>query len=62
MKVKIKKCSNNLLWYSKYIGQEFEVRYVEDEAYWTREIEFPYALNWIYSYDAEITDGNIPDL
>ena len=58
MKVKVVSCSNSILWYSQHIGEEFEVRYLEDGAYWTREKIFPFALNWIY---AKITDGNLSD-
>lgn len=60
MKIKILKCSNSILWYNKHIGEEFEVKFIEDEAYWTRETDGIFnALNWVYKKDATITEGNV---
>jgi hypothetical protein len=59
MKIKILKCSNAMLWYNKHVGEEFEVRFVDDKAYWTRERDGIFnALNWVYKEDATITEGN----
>lgn len=60
MKIKIIKCSNPILWYNDYIGQEFEVVFVEQNAYWTRERDGVFnCLNWIDKDDATITEGNV---
>lgn len=60
MKIKVVKCSNELLWYSKHIGEEFEVNFIEKEAYWTREKDGVYnCLNWIFIDDVIITEGNV---
>lgn len=60
MKIKVVKCNNELLWYSKHIGEEFEVRFIDDESYWTRERDGVYnCLNWIYKDDATVTEGNV---
>lgn len=59
MKIKIIKCNDRLLWYSKRIEEEFNVYYVEDKAYWVREGGAFNALNWVYKDDATITEGNI---
>lgn len=57
MKIKITKCSNPILWYSKYIGQEFEVTRIEDKAYWVLEPEWKFrCINWVHSEDCTITD------
>ncbi len=54
LKIKILKCSNFILWYRQYIGQEFEVLRDEKTAWWVREKEHPYAINWVYKTDAEL--------
>ena len=60
MKIKILKCTNASLWYNKHIGEEFEVRFVDDKSYWTRERDGVFnALNWIYKHDATVTEGNL---
>jgi hypothetical protein len=59
MKIKIIKCKDMLLWYRNRIGEEFEVQFVEDKAYWTREGGTFNALNWVYKEDATITEGNV---
>ena len=60
MKIKILKCSNPILWYNKHIGKEFEVTFIEDKAYWTREVDGVFnCLNWIHKEDATITEGNL---
>ena len=60
MKIKVLKCSDSLLWYAKHIGEEFDVKFVDDKAYWSRERDGIFnCLNWIYKYDATIIEGNI---
>ena len=59
MKIKVLKCKNPILWYNKHIGEEFEVKFIEDNAYWTREGGIYNALNWIAKEDATITEGNV---
>lgn len=60
MKIRILKCSNSLLWYNKHINEEFEVKFVADNCYWTRERDGVFnALNWVYTKDATITEGNV---
>lgn len=60
MKIRVIKCINPSLWYNKHIGEEFEVRFVDDKSYWTRERDGLFnALNWIYKHDATVTEGNV---
>jgi hypothetical protein len=59
MKIRVIKCNDALLWYNKRIGEEFEVKFIEDDAYWTREGGQFNALNWVYKHDATITEGNV---
>lgn len=59
MKIRVIKCSDALLWYNKRIGEEFEVNFIEDKAYWTREGGQFNALNWVYKDDATVTEGNV---
>ncbi len=59
MKIKVLKCNDSLLWYSKRIGEEFEVHFIDDKAYWSREGGQFNALNWIKKEDATITEGNV---
>jgi hypothetical protein len=59
MKIKIINCKDMLLWYRNRIGEEFEVQFIEDKAYWTREGGTYNALNWVYKEDATITEGNL---
>jgi hypothetical protein len=54
IKIKILKCSNFILWYRQYIGEEFEVLRDEKTAWWVREKEHPYAINWVYKTDSEV--------
>ena len=50
-----------MLWYRNRIGEEFQVYYIEDKAYWTREGGQFNALNWVHKEDATITEGNIQE-
>lgn len=60
VKIKISKCSSNLLWYNKHIGEEFEVKFMADNCYWAREKDGVFnCLNWIHREDATITEGNV---
>lgn len=60
MKIKIIKCQNSILWYNNHIGEEFDVYYIDDKAYWCRERDGVFnCLNWIAKEDATITEGNI---
>ncbi len=52
--IKIVKCKNSLLWYHSYIGKVFTVVRSEKNAYWVRELEFPFCINWIYKDDVEV--------
>lgn len=54
--IRIDSCSNSILWYNQHIGEEFEVSFYEEKtgAYWVRERGYPYALNWVYDYDATV--------
>ena len=57
-KVKVLKCSNTILWYSKYINEEFNVLWSEDRAFWVREPSPPYnPTNWILKEDCEVIIG-----
>lgn len=54
MQIKIMSAPNGMLWYNQYIGEEFHVLREEDKAYWVREREHPYYLNWVYKKDVEV--------
>ena len=55
MRIKIKKCSNPILWYNSHIGKYFDVRKVEASVVWVYEPNNEYSLlNWIYLSDLEI--------
>lgn len=55
MKIKIKSCQNGLWWYSGYIGQEFDVRRIEEDWYWVLEPDPDFRLlNWVRKEDAEL--------
>ena len=43
-KIKITQCSNGILWYSKYVGQVFEVVRRESNAVWVKEPDDNYHL------------------
>lgn len=54
--IQIESCSNSILWYNQHIGETFPVSFYEHttDAYWVREVSYPYALNWVYAHDAKI--------
>lgn len=54
MQIKIMSAPNGMLWYNQHIGEEFHVLREEDKAYWVREREHPYCLNWVYKKDVEV--------
>ena len=54
MQIKIISCPNAMLWYNQHIGEEFMVLREEDKAYWVRELDHPYCLNWVYKQDVEV--------
>lgn len=54
MQIKINSCPNQMLWYNQHIGEEFHVLRDEDKAYWVRETQHPYCLNWVYKQDVEV--------
>ena len=55
LKVKIIKCSNHILWYSRFVGQEFEVVKQEANSFWVLEPNEQFRLiNWIPKEDVEI--------
>lgn len=59
-RVKVIKSPNNLLWYSKYIGKEFDVVREEQKAVWVYEPdEFFRLINWIYKEDVEFLSNDL---
>lgn len=54
MQVKIISAPNSMLWYNQHIDEEFHVLREEPSAYWVREREHPYCLNWVYKKDVEV--------
>lgn len=59
MKIRVIDCKDALLWYAKRIGEEFNVEFIDDKAYWSREGGTYNALNWIKKEDATVTEGNV---
>lgn len=57
MKIKVINCHDKMLWYSKHIGEVFEVLREEEAVYWTRERNSWNCLNWIRKLDCEVVDG-----
>lgn len=57
MKIKVINCHDKMLWYSKHIGEVFEVLREEEAVYWTRELNSWHCLNWIRKLDCEVVDG-----
>lgn len=54
MRIKIISCKNSLLWYSQYIGKEFDV-IRQDNFYWVYEPDDMFRLtNIVHKEDAEI--------
>lgn len=58
LKIKIIKSSDSLLWYTKHIGETFEVFRETPEAYWSREKNQFRAMNWIAREDAEVVTSD----
>lgn len=62
--IKIIKCSNSLLWYSKYIGAEFKVVRFEQSKQrkltaWVVEPDPVHRfINWVAEGDYEIVEGS----
>lgn len=54
LKVKIIKSRDSSLWYTKHIGEIFEVFKETPEAYWSREKNQYRAMNWIAREDVEV--------
>ena len=54
MKIKVLKCSNQLFWYNKHIGEVFDVVKVQDLKFWCREKDHWGCLNFIEDKDATI--------
>lgn len=57
MLIKVLKCNDKMLWYSKHIGEVFEVTREDISVYWTRELNEWHCLNWIDKLDCEVVDG-----
>lgn len=60
LKIEVKKCHNTLLWYSKHVGDSFDVLWfdIEEGVFWVREKDDTYkARNWIACKDAEVING-----
>ena len=56
MKIKIVSCKDSLLWYSKHIGEVFEVVKVTTWYFWCREKDEYEATNFIHKNDVEILE------
>lgn len=58
MKIKIKQCSDPLLWYNTKLGAVFQVEQItfidEQKTYWCREGGMWNCLNYVLETDAEI--------
>lgn len=53
-KFKIVSCSNSILWYNQYVGEEFEAVKETETSYWTLEPDNRFRLiNWVYKKDTE---------
>jgi hypothetical protein len=56
MRIKIVSCRDSLLWYSKHIGEVFEVVKVQPLYFWCREKDEYKATNFIHKNDVEILE------
>lgn len=54
MKIKITNCSDSLFWYSKKIGEIFNVERVSQDVYWCREPDEYKCLNLVLKEDCEV--------
>lgn len=54
MKIKIINCKDSLLWYSRHIGETFDVVKIHCGMYWCRERDEFRAVNYVYIEDAEV--------
>jgi len=55
MKIKIIKCSDNMLWYKNYVGSIFIVERMVESDCWVREPDYRFrCLNFVKQGDYEI--------
>lgn len=54
MKIKILDCSDSLYWYSKHVGEVFDVQRIEHDVFWCREKDAYECLNIILKVDCEV--------
>lgn len=51
-KLKIKACSNPVLWYNSELGKTFDITWQNDSAFW---VNHPSCMNaWVYKKDVEV--------
>lgn len=53
MKIRIKACSNPILWYNDQIGSEYTVSFETNDAYWLVTSDESAPLKWVYIKDCE---------
>jgi hypothetical protein len=56
MYIKITHSSKPGLWYAKHIGEVFVVYREEEDSYAARELEWPYAINFVYKEDCAVLE------
>lgn len=54
MRIKVKKSSDALFWYTQHIGEIFEVMATDIDRYWVRELDEYHCLNFILKVDCEV--------
>jgi len=54
MRVKVKKSSDSLYWYTQHIGKTFVVISTDIDRFWVRELDEYHCLNFILKVDCEV--------
>lgn len=54
MRVRVKKSSDALFWYTQHIGKEFVVISTDIDRFWVRELDEYHCLNFILKIDCEL--------
>jgi len=54
MKIKITDYSDSMFWYSKHLGEIFDVHKVEHDVFWCREKNAYQCLNFVLKEDCEV--------
>ena len=54
MRIKIKKSSDALFWYTQHIGETFVVMATDIDRFWVKELDDYHCLNFVLKVDCEV--------